>query len=132
MIHYYDRLGNPISQKIWAPLFEDTSYRIVAHDNVGDMLVSTVWLGLDHRLGSGSPLIFETMVFHATAPNFEHRYRDLEMRRYSTEADALAGHAELLDLVRKIESINQQTGEIDDTATSPCGEGTPPLHDHLD
>ena len=47
--------------------------------------VSTVWLGLDHSYDGGPPLIFETMVFGGGL--------DLEMERYSTEAEALAGHA---------------------------------------
>jgi hypothetical protein len=54
--------------------------------------VSTVWLGLDHSFRSGPPLIFETMVF----PN-QGDMGDLDCDRYSTEAEALAGHARLCE-----------------------------------
>lgn len=51
--------------------------------------VSTVWLGLDHRWGKGQPLIFETMVFYQGES-------DLDMQRYSTEAEAIVGHKALV------------------------------------
>ena len=38
----------------------------VASTGIGDVRVSTVFLGLDHQYGDGPPLLFETMVF---APN---------------------------------------------------------------
>jgi hypothetical protein len=37
--------------------------RRVAQWNRGPVLVSTVFLGLDHRRASGPPLLFETMIF---------------------------------------------------------------------
>ncbi len=55
----------------WAKWFE-TADRIVRKDTatvkldgdpVGEVRVSTVFLGLDHSFGSGPPLLFETMVF---------------------------------------------------------------------
>lgn len=54
--------------------------------------VSTVWLGLNHQYGDGPPLIFETMVF----PN-QKDMGELDCDRYSTEAEALAGHAAMVD-----------------------------------
>lgn len=54
--------------------------------------VSTVWLGLDHQYGDGPPLIFETMVFPG-----KDDIGELDCERYSTEADALAGHAALCE-----------------------------------
>lgn len=47
--------------------------------------VSTVFLGLNHRFGPGPPLLFETMIFGGK--------RDQAMWRYSTWAEAEAGHA---------------------------------------
>lgn len=41
----------------------ETADRHVARTEVGDFLVSTVFLGLNHRWGDGPPLLFETMVF---------------------------------------------------------------------
>lgn len=52
--------------------------------------VSTVWLGLDHSWGEDSePLIFESMVFYKG-------HSDLDMNRYTTKAQAKAGHAQMV------------------------------------
>ena len=55
----------------WAAWFgeaQGTHMRIVAKTEVGVLLVSTVFLALDHNFASdGPPLLFETMVFE----NFE-------------------------------------------------------------
>lgn len=83
MSDYYDRAGNPIDMMTWVQAFEDDE-GIVARSESGDVLVSTVWLGLDHSFGDGPPLIFETMIFGG-----EH---DEDQWRYSTEAEALEGH----------------------------------------
>ncbi|MGI9403000.1 MAG: hypothetical protein ACR2OF_00635 [Hyphomicrobium sp.] len=48
----------------WSQWYEKArEERIVAKTNVGDMNVSTVFLGLDHSFGDGPPLLFETMIF---------------------------------------------------------------------
>ena len=55
------------------------------------MRVSTVFLALDHRfMGGGPPLVYETMVFGLAD------FDDRECERYSTRADAIAGHARIL------------------------------------
>jgi hypothetical protein len=43
--------------------------RRVARTTVGTMDVSTVFLGIDHRLGDGPPLLFETMIFSMPGPS---------------------------------------------------------------
>lgn len=74
----------------WAKWLE-TSPRIVQRDIVGDVRVSTVFLGLDYSFGDGPPLLWETMIFGG-----EHdQYQD----RYSSHADALVGHARALLMV---------------------------------
>ena len=70
----------------WAAFFEDAEARRVGADVVGDVRVSTVFLGIDHSWGAGPPLYFETMVFGGTW--------DQECDRYSTWDEAAAGHAE--------------------------------------
>ena len=67
----------------WARQFE-TSNRIVEQTQIGDMKVSTVFLGLDHSFGGGEPLLFETMIFGGA----EDGYQD----RYSTWDEAVKGH----------------------------------------
>jgi hypothetical protein len=77
----------------WARWFERSgSERIVARETQGEVTVSTVFLGLDHNFSmTGSPLLYETMVFGG-----EH---DSEMRRYTTVEQAKAGHREMANEV---------------------------------
>ena len=65
--------------------------RRVGDDRVGDVRVSTVFLGRDHQFGYGPPLLFETMVFGG-----EHD--DLQ-ERYSTWDEAEAGHRRVCEMV---------------------------------
>lgn len=74
----------------WAGMFQSQN-RVVAKTSTWNGEVSTVFLGLDHQYGDGPPLIFETMVFGGT--------RDQDMERYSTWAEAEAGHAAMVKLV---------------------------------
>lgn len=84
---YFDREGNPITFDEYAALLaaKDWDYRRVALSVVGDQWISTVWLGCNHRLSDGTPIIFESMVW----PECD------EMRRYCTETEALEGHVEM-------------------------------------
>jgi len=72
MSTYYDRRDNQVIR---------TSVGVSG----GTVDVSTIWLGLNHQWGDGPPLIFETMVFGGGL--------DQEQERYSTESEALVGHA---------------------------------------
>ena len=88
MSQYYNRQGESMTMFEWAVAFEDKDYKRVAltefaHLGV-EVRVSTVWLGLDHNFGDDPPLIFETMIFGGSL--------DEDQKRYSTEAEALAGH----------------------------------------
>lgn len=104
---YYGRDGEPISFAAFAALFEDPDYKVVQQDRLtyrdpDDVLVSTVWLGLDHGFGaSDAPLIFETLVF---APD-DFPLQD-HMERYFTEQEAQAGHLDILDRVRALLEIS--------------------------
>lgn len=91
---FYDRQGNPIDDTLkWGRLFESED-RTVGQDQIGEVFVSTVWLGINHNVRpEGPPLIFETMIFGGP--------HDREMWRYSTEAQAVEGHKRALKLVRE-------------------------------
>jgi hypothetical protein len=96
---FYNRDGNPISTQEWATLHKHLAYLRIARTTVSSAAdltktfdVSTVWLGLDHSFRNGPPLIFETMVFAEGSS-------DLACRRYSTEAQAREGHAEMVTVV---------------------------------
>jgi len=56
----------------WAKVFKGTN-RHVASDMVGDVRVSTVFLGLDHSFGEGDPLLFETMIFGGLHDQYQDR-----------------------------------------------------------
>lgn len=103
---FYDRDGVPLADVLeWGKLHADLSYLRVARTKLTDAAdpavsvdVSTVGLGIDHGWGYG-PLIFETMVFA------EGSSLDEQMARYSTEAQARAGHTALV--------IEVATGMVD-------------------
>jgi hypothetical protein len=88
MINYYARDGAPIDRDRYAELSEDDVYRQVAAERVGEALVSTVWLGLDHSGCGDPPLIFETMVFGVGID---------DCTRYDTEQHALDGHRRIVE-----------------------------------
>ena len=88
---YLDRQGKPMGVRAWAGLLEDMDYKRVRETTLPDgKWVSTVWLGLNHNWGDGPPLIFETMVFNKGSSS------DLDCTRYSTEAQAIKGHEEMV------------------------------------
>lgn len=70
----------------WAMWLEGSrEQRRVARTEIGDVLVSTVFLGLDHQYGDGPPMLFETMVFKGMDST--------EMLRCSTWEQAETIHA---------------------------------------
>jgi hypothetical protein len=97
MSDYYDLDGNPIGWETWTSLRGEkilgcTSVANLNGENVAE--VSTVWLGLNHQWGDGPPLIFETMVFGAAELGL-----DQWCERYSTKAQAVAGHERVVTMV---------------------------------
>lgn len=91
-MNFYARDGSEMTIEQWTALLDNLEYKRVAWTKLGDVVVSTVWLGIDHNWsGAGGPVIFETMVFGGSLQ---------EQRRYSTEAEALDGHADVVELVR--------------------------------
>jgi hypothetical protein len=94
---YYDRDGNPCDMETWVAQFEDINGRIIGRTEFevvghGTVLISTVWLGLDHNfLRLGPPYLWETMVFGSLTPGDEQDERDYTAR-YASRAEAEAGH----------------------------------------
>jgi hypothetical protein len=77
----------------WARWFEKAN-RVVEKTEIGDVKISTVFLGLDHQYGEGQPLLFETMIFGGKHDQYQERY--------STWDDAVNGHRVACDMVIKI------------------------------
>lgn len=85
----------PVGLLTWAKWFEEKpSRRKVRVTTLGDVRVSTVFLGLDHGFSmdpNAKPILFETLVFGG-------RF-DGEMDRYASWDEAVKGHHRM---VRKI------------------------------
>jgi len=90
-----DDAGNAVLAEdlmAWARWFE-TAERHTASDEIGNVHVSTIFLGLDHNFsGSGAPVLWETMVFGGTLEG--------KQERYTSREDALAGHAAMVERVK--------------------------------
>jgi hypothetical protein len=86
----------------WGRWFERSSKdrsRIIAADkdegpDGTDVLISTVFLGLDHQWGEGPPVLWESLVFGGPL--------DQQMQRYTSREAALAGHQALCVRVREM------------------------------
>jgi len=100
-----DKLGQPIqvSMREWAEWFE-SSDRIVAQTRLGDIFISTVFLGMDHGFGRSSvPILFETMVFPENNLSIEEGgYVESECYRFATRTEALLNHKEMVEKYRQI------------------------------
>lgn len=87
----------------WAAFIECCE-RHVGDTLVGNVRISTVFLGLDH---SGSlrenaePILFETMVFGDDVPGLHPGFWSESMWRYSTLEQAQRGHALAVERVRE-------------------------------
>lgn len=74
----------------WAAKHEGNSN--VARDTFGKVLVSTVFLGIDHSWDGGEPILFETMIFGGKHDQYQ--------TRCSTWDEAVIQHEEACKLVR--------------------------------
>ena len=76
----------------WARWFEKAD-RVVKKDTFGEVMVSTVFLGLNHNFDvTGPPLLWETMIFGGAHDQFCARYASVEA--------AKAGHESACRMVR--------------------------------
>lgn len=99
MNYILDEAGDPVREDdilAWALWFSAADRTIGRAECAGGVTVSTVFLGLDHRMGPGAPLLFETMVFGGPM--------DEEQERYTRRAAALEGHARWVHAVCGVQS----------------------------
>lgn len=82
----------------WGKWFQAADRR-VARTEIGPIVVSTVFLGIDHNFGSeGDPLLFETMIFG------EHQESDSSeswCERTSTWGEAEEAHARAVAIAKQ-------------------------------
>lgn len=90
---FYDRQGLPIGLGDLLVLKMDENYSRIAFDQVGEVEISTVWLGHDEGCGQGALRLFETMVFALGG-------RAVLRTHYATEAAARLGHDEIVRKAR--------------------------------
>lgn len=111
-VRCYARDGSEITTEQWVKLLADKEYRQVASTRIGRLLVSTVWLGLEHHFSFGTeepdfPIhTFETMIFGL---NRDEDY----MWRYGTEAAALDGHNHAVALARIEHQLDLPYAEVE-------------------
>lgn len=86
----------PATLQQWG-VFMNKADRVVEQTYIGDIFISTVFLGIDHGTawldGRGPALTFETMIFRN-----DHGE---DCWRYSTWDDAKIGHAAVVRRVKK-------------------------------
>lgn len=88
--HHFNIEGKSISMAEWAWLFQDKNYQVVVQTRKRGIMVSTVWLGLDHGFSYREPhvpIIFETMIFGGWFSDGNEW-----QVRYATLDQAIAGH----------------------------------------
>lgn len=93
---FYDFDGNPITALQWSALFEDLAGRTLAEDYVGARGIKTVWLG--HVVPS-----VDTLRLYGSALVNNGQYVK-ELACYDNRAEALAGHARLVEALRMEET----------------------------
>jgi hypothetical protein len=99
---YILRDGIPVPEPdllAWAEWFENADHIRVAFSKVGEVDVSTVFLGFDLAYGIGAPKLFETMLFGG--PDNQRCIR------YSTLEAAMRGHEEVVVSEEKRQGINR-------------------------
>jgi hypothetical protein len=65
----------------------------VKQEHIGDVYISTVFLGLDHAWNSNIPVLWETMIFGGEHDQYQERYTSYE--------DAIEGHKLAIELINK-------------------------------
>ena len=101
-MYYILKDGQPVPATLheWAMWLEadaDFTQRRVDVTQVGEVEISTVFLGADHNFSlQGEPLLFETLVFRGKL--------DGEMERYSTVEEARDGHKQMVERVNAAEA----------------------------
>lgn len=89
----------------WSSFFSHFENRVVKQENIGNLRVSTVFLGLDHDWSTtGSPLVFETMIF------VDSGYAEIYCDRCSTWDEALSMHEKAVEHAKLTDTSSKEGG----------------------
>jgi hypothetical protein len=95
---FFNRKSEPIDVISWAHLRGNMQYCRIAEDDIGNIYISTVWVGVRMSpFDDSPPRIFETMVFNLGA---DEEY----IQQYSTEEAARIGHAAAVNYAKERQS----------------------------
>lgn len=99
----------------WAKWFEENNaQRRVANTEVGEYVVSTVFLAMDYSFQDGAPpVLWETMVFKKEPEETEIFGRSVKVRptvddyfeRYTSKEDAVVGHERIIQQIKTDKGI---------------------------
>ncbi len=96
----------PVGVLTWGKWFEKAN-RTVRKDTIGDVDISTVFLGLDHNFMCDGiphpPVLWETMIFGGEYDQYQERYSSYE--------DAVEGHERAMAIVLGSSSKEQKVEE---------------------
>jgi hypothetical protein len=82
-----------------------TADRILKQDTIGNVQISTVFLGMNYNFGYGPPVLWETMIFGGVHDRYQGRYTSRE--------GALEGHAMAIMVVEGLNSTYPEQGDDD-------------------
>lgn len=74
----------------------ETYNRIMERNMIGNVMISTVFLGIDHSFGEDKPVLYETMIFGSKLKPI----KDFQVR-YCTLKEAQKGHAYAVKLAKQ-------------------------------
>ncbi len=97
LLEILDADGNPVAEPDvvkWAEWFQSAD-RCVAQEQVGDALISTIFLGVNHNFTDGPPIVWETMIFGG-------KLDQEQVRCSGSRKDAEAMHARMVQKVNAL------------------------------
>ena len=86
ILNAYQRLLRVNDVETWARWFESahqTGQRFIKQNRMNGILISTIFLGIDHNFyGSGPPILWETMIFGLYRADPQWRFSDVELAKH--------------------------------------------------
>ena len=96
LTNFYDKQGKVITIEEYGEL-DTPEYKQCDRSTVGEKVLSTVWLGLDHNVTGREIHIFETAEFK----NEDDMSDVIVHMRYETLEQAMQGHMNILERMKK-------------------------------